>query len=140
MNHQDVLMNAAIIVNQRQSSYGDVDFMFETAAQIASLITGELYTKYDITTVMEAVKLARRRVNPRLDDNYVDGINYTAFSAQFAGEAFTVGTPTQPTEKEDNTAVAKRSSSDNEETSNEKVSVRFDGNGTFVAVNPSNGS
>jgi hypothetical protein len=84
MNSQDILRNAANIYNERGKQYGDIEVMFDTAAAIATLMTGREYNKYDITVVMEAVKLARRRANPFNPDNYIDGVNYMTFSAQFA--------------------------------------------------------
>jgi hypothetical protein len=84
MNSQDILRNAASIYNERGKQYGDVAFMFDTAAAMATLMTGREFSAYDITTVLEAVKLARRRVNPANPENYIDGVNYMTFSAQFA--------------------------------------------------------
>jgi hypothetical protein len=138
MNHKDILMHCAVTVNERGQDYGDVNFMFETAAQMASLMTGETFTKYDITTVLEAVKMARRRVNPLLDDNYIDGINYASFSGQFAQEAFTAPNSAQPTEEDDIAAMAKRFAPIKKETSNAQYTVQFDGSNT--AVKPSEGN
>ena len=84
MNSQDILRNAAQIYNERGKQYGDIEFMFDTAAAMATLMTGREYSKYDITVILEAVKLARRRVNPANPENYVDGVNYMTFSGQFA--------------------------------------------------------
>jgi len=140
MNHKDILMHSAVVVNDRGEKYGEPDFLFEVAAQMATLITGKHLTKYDITSVLESVKLARRRVNPILDDNYIDNVNYTAFSAQFAGEAFTVRDEipsTQPTEEDDVVAMAKRLAPIKKETSNAQYDVKFDG--TNTVVKPSEG-
>lgn len=84
MNSQDILRSAAQIYNERGKQYGDIEFLFDTAAAMATLMTGREFSRYDITTVMEAIKLARRRVNPANPENYIDGVNYTTFSAQFA--------------------------------------------------------
>jgi hypothetical protein len=137
MNHKDILMHSAVVVNDRGEKYGDPEFLFEVAAQMATLITGKHLTKYDITSVLESVKLARRRVNPTLDDNYIDNVNYTAFSAQFAGEAFTAGSPAQPTEEDDVVAMAKRLAPIKKETSNAQYDVKFDG--TNTTIKPSEG-
>ena len=59
MNSQDILRTAANIYNERGKQYGDVAFMFDTAAAMATLMTGREFSSYDITTVLEAVKLAR---------------------------------------------------------------------------------
>ena len=132
MDYKDILTRCAMTVNVRGVSYGNVDDMFSNAAQIASLITGRKFTKYEITTVMEAVKLARRRVNPLLDDNYIDGINYTSFSGQFAHEAYG-GTQTTK-EDEETAALAKRLAPlTKKDEINAKLSVNFDGSHTSVS-------
>lgn len=125
MNHKDILMQCAVTVGARGATYGEIDEMFGNAATIASIVTGKNLTKYDITSVMEAVKLARRRATPGLDDNYVDGINYASFSAQFAAEAF-VG--------EEIAAVAQRLAPLEKEDANAKPSVKFDGSYTTVTT------
>ena len=104
--------------------------MFEVAAQIASLISGRNYAKYDISVVMESVKLARRRFDPLLDDSYIDQINYTAFSAQFAKETFTKATPIP---EEETAAPAMRPYPVTTETTNDQnIRVHFDGDSTSV--------
>ena len=125
MNHKDVLYQAASILNDRGEMYGDIKDVFSHAAQIASLISGKEYNEYDISVVMECVKLARRKVTPLLEDNYIDQVNYTAFSAQFAVEAFT------PTPEEDTAAPATQLSP--KETLNaQDIDVHFDGVTTHV--------
>lgn len=88
MQHRDVLATCVNTLADRAGSYGNEDDLFNTAAQIASLLIGINLSKYDISVVMESVKLARRRFDPLNEDSYVDQINYCAFSAQFAREAF----------------------------------------------------
>ena len=140
MRHDQFLMAAAETVNTRGQAYGDVDFMFETAAQIATLLIGKPITKYEVTSILESVKMARRRVNPLLDDNYVDGINYATFSGQFAKEAFIAPAGAQPTVEDDIAAMAKRLAPIKQENANEKYQVSFDGNSTTVSVKSSDGS
>jgi hypothetical protein len=84
MNSQDILRNAASTYNERGKQYGDIAFMFDTVAALATLMTGREYNKYDVTVIMEALKLARRRVDPSNPENYIDGVNYMTFSGQFA--------------------------------------------------------
>ena len=84
MNHQDILRAAASTVTERGKGYGDVEFMFDLVAQLATLVTGREFTPADITVIHECTKLARRRVDPSNPDHYIDQINYTAFSAQLA--------------------------------------------------------
>jgi hypothetical protein len=92
MQHRDVLTTCVNTLADRAASYGNEDDLFNTAAQIASLLIGVNLSKYDISVVMESVKLARRRFDPLNEDSYVDQINYCAFSAQFAREAFNKAT------------------------------------------------
>jgi len=99
MNSQDILRTAASIYNERGKQYGDIEFI-----AIATLMTGREYNKYDITVIMEALKLARRRVNPSNPENYIDGVNYMTFSAQFAR----AGVPTPPSIEEDIAEFAKK--------------------------------
>ncbi len=142
MKYDEILITAAETVNVRGQNYGDVDFMFETAANLATLMIGKPITKYEITTVLEAVKLARRRVNPLMDDNYVDGINYTAFSGYFAKEAFIApaqAPEAQPTVEDDIAAMAKRFAPIKKDTPNAQFDVKFDGSSTSVSVKPSEG-
>ena len=127
MNHKDVLYQAATILNDRGEMYGDIKDVFSHASQIASLISGKEYNEYDISVVMEAIKLARRRANPKLADNYIDNVNYTAFSAQFAlsdneGEK-PAAVATQP--EDEGIAYA------------QDISVHFDGTSTTVIASPS---
>lgn len=42
-------------------------------------------TPYDVAMIHVATKMARIASSPRHADNYVDGVNYIAFAAQFAG-------------------------------------------------------
>lgn len=134
MKHQDILSTSAAILNDRGAAYGNEDFMFSTAAQIATLLTGQQFNKYLITSVLEAVKLARRRVNPLLDDNYIDGVNYMAFSGQFAKEAFTAPNGVYDSE-DDIAAMAQRLAPIKKDTSNaQNLSVNFDGISTTAVI------
>ena len=126
MKHKEVLYKAAEILNDRGAMYGDIKDVFSHAAQIASLISGKDYVEYDISVVMEAIKLARRRANPKLADHYVDQINYTAFSAQFA---------LNDHEGEKPAAVATQPEEDVPYA--QTISVHFDGASTSVIASPS---
>ena len=86
MTPQDTLRAASQMFNERGKSYGDTEFMFDLIANLASLITGREFTAHDVSVVHEATKLARRRVDPSGADHYIDNINYTAISAQFAAK------------------------------------------------------
>ena len=130
MQHREILTKCMETLNNRAQSYGNEDNLFDTAAQLASLMSGISYSKYDISLVMEAIKLARRRYDPLLGDSYIDQINYTAFSAQFAKEAFTKATQIS---EENIAAPATRPYPVTTETTNENpVRVHFDGVSTSV--------
>ena len=125
MNHTDILYKAADTLNQRAEQYGDAEPLFSDIAALATIVLGKPFNKYEVSVVMECLKLARRKVSPLLEDNYVDQVNYTAFSAQFAVEAFT------PTPEEDTAAPATQLSQ--KETLNAKdIDVHFDGVTTLV--------
>jgi len=85
MHHKQSLINAAKIIDERAQQYGAPDTCFEKIARIATAVTGETYTEYDIALVMHCVKLGRMLENRTYDDNYIDAINYLAFAGQFAG-------------------------------------------------------
>jgi len=127
MNHKDVLYKAAETLNARGADYGDIEEMFNDVAKMASIVLGKDIIPYDVTTIMEMVKLRRRRTNPKLADNYIDNVNYTAFSAQFAlsdneGEK-PAAVATQP--EDEGIAYA------------QEISVHFDGVSTTVIASPS---
>jgi hypothetical protein len=82
MKHLQVLETAAKTISQRDTDHG-TRYSFPLAAQIASLMTGKEYTPAEITLILHAVKLARRRTNPANTDNYVDGAAYLAFAAEY---------------------------------------------------------
>jgi len=92
MHHKQSLINAAKIIDERAQQYGAPDTCFEKIARIATAVTGETYTEYDIALVMHCVKLGRMLENRKYEDNYIDAINYLAFAGQFAGN------PTKPGE------------------------------------------
>jgi len=123
MNHKDVLYKAAETLNDRGANYGDIEEMFKDVAEMASMVLGKKIAPYDVTTIMEMVKLRRRRANPKLADNYIDNVNYTAFSAQFAlnehdGEK-SAALATQPVEEVQNA---------------QNITVHFDGSSTTVVA------
>ena len=126
MNHKDILYKAAETLNERGANYGDIEEVFADVALMASIVLGKEITKYDVTTIMETMKLRRRRANPKLADNYIDNVNYTAFSAQFA---------LNDTQGEKPAAVAQQPIEDSPYEQN--ISVHFDGANTSVIASPS---
>ena len=126
MNHKDILYKAAETLNERGANYGDIEPMFKNVATVATMVLGKEIEAYDVTTIMEILKLIRRRENRKLADNYQDNINYCAFSAQFAMNDH---------EGENPAAVAQQPEEDLSYAQN--ISVHFDGASTSVIASPS---
>jgi len=126
MNHKDILYHAAELLNERGAVYGDIEDMFRDTAAMATIVLGKEISPYDVTTIMEMLKLRRRRSSPKLADSYIDNVNYTAFSAQFALNEHDGDTPaavaTQPVEEVHNA---------------QNITVHFDGSNTTVIASPS---
>lgn len=78
------LDEARAIIAERGAAYGGIEDSFERAAAIASLKLNKIITAYDVATVLESVKDARKALNPAHRDSHIDGINYSAFRAAFA--------------------------------------------------------
>lgn len=84
----DILRLAFETVNARGADYdktNDIDQNFREAAAIASVILGKDITPRDVSMILVCVKLIRAKSAPGKLDNYVDAVNYMAFSACFAG-------------------------------------------------------
>ena len=85
MNHKDVLSSAVNTLRDRGGQYGPEDMVFDRISRIATVMLDRVITPYDVAMIHVATKMARVASNPRHADNYVDGVNYMAFAAQFAG-------------------------------------------------------
>lgn len=83
-NHKDILNLAAQTVAERGHRYGPVEASFDRIIKLFKLTTGRDLSMYEASMFLTCVKLARMADSPAHDDNYVDGINYLAFAAQFA--------------------------------------------------------
>jgi hypothetical protein len=59
--------------------------MFDRISRIVTVMLDRVVTPYEIALIQVATKMARMTANPQKEDNYVDGVNYLAFAAQFAG-------------------------------------------------------
>jgi hypothetical protein len=84
MNHKDVLSSAVNTLRDRAGQYGQEDMVFDRISRIATVMLDRVITPYDVAMIHVATKMARVASNPRHADNYVDGVNYMAFAAQFA--------------------------------------------------------
>jgi hypothetical protein len=72
------------MLGDRGRRYGSVEETFDRAAQLSTILLDKQITMYDIAIIFHAMKMARLNSSRTLDDNYVDGINYLAFAAQFS--------------------------------------------------------
>lgn len=102
MNHKDVLSSAVNTLRDRAGQYGQEDMVFDRISRIATVMLDRVITPYDVAMIHVATKMARVASNPRHADNYVDGVNYMAFAAQFAGIA------TSTAEEEEIAALARK--------------------------------
>jgi hypothetical protein len=73
-----------VTLGDRGRRYGSVEDTFDRASRLATILLDKQVTMYDIAMIMHAMKMARINGSRTLDDNYVDGINYLAFAAQFS--------------------------------------------------------
>jgi len=102
MNHKDVLSTAVVTLRDRAAQYGPEDQLFDRISRIATVMLDRIITPYDVAMIHVATKMARVASNPRHLDNYVDGVNYMAFAAQFAE------IQTSTAEEEDIAAMARK--------------------------------
>jgi hypothetical protein len=101
----DLLSLAFELINARGAEYdnaSDLEQNFREAAAVATVIIGKELTARDVALILHCVKLIRGKSAPDKIDNYVDGMNYLAFAACFAGLA-----PLPPLVKPPPQAVAK---------------------------------
>jgi hypothetical protein len=83
-NPHEMLHRAADILQERGQTHGDFENNFQLIADLFSLRIGRDFHPYEVCILLECVKDARMFANPANVDNYLDGINYRAFSAMFA--------------------------------------------------------
>lgn len=87
-NPGDLLSLAFETINARGADYdnaNDIDTNFREAAAVASVVLGKSLTPRDVAMILHCVKLIRSKSDHSKLDNYVDGMNYLAFAACFAG-------------------------------------------------------
>lgn len=84
MNHLDILKASATTLGDRGRRYGSVEETFDRASKLATIMLDKQITMYDIAIIFHCMKMARLNGARTLDDNYIDGINYLAFAAQFS--------------------------------------------------------
>lgn len=82
MDPHKTLNQCAELIGERGKDYGGIEDNFTTISVIASLVTGQKLTPYDVAMVLVATKLARMSGSRDKDDNYLDAINYLAFAKE----------------------------------------------------------
>ena len=103
-NHTEILSTAARTLRDRHTEYGPAELCFDRISKIATVLLNKEISPYDVSMIMVALKLGRLQDSRTLDDNYVDGINYLAFAAQFAKAKTSIETAVE----DDIVAMAKR--------------------------------
>lgn len=86
MNPQELLYEAAQIIDQRGQGYGGIENNFQLAADLASLRLGREFHPYEIAIMLACVKNARAFASPTHMDSHVDAVNYELFAATFAAD------------------------------------------------------
>ena len=84
MNPQELLYEAAQIIDQRGQGYGGIENNFQLAADLATLRLGREFHPYEIAIMLACVKNARAFASPTHMDSHVDAVNYELFAATFA--------------------------------------------------------
>ena len=118
-NHTEILSTAARTLRDRHTQYGPEELCFDRISKIATVILNKEISPYDVSMIMVALKLGRLQDSRTLDDNYVDGINYLAFAAQFAKAKTSIETAVE----DDIVAMAKRLAHKKPENANEEDPV-----------------
>ena len=86
MTPQELLLDAANIMDQRGEGYGGIENNFQLAADLASLRLGRDFHPYEIAIILACVKNARAFATPNHLDSHVDAVNYELFAATFADD------------------------------------------------------
>ena len=86
MTPQDILLQAAEIIDRRGQDYGGIENNFHLAATLASLRLGREIHPYEIAVMLVCVKNARAFTSPNHLDSHIDAMNYEAFAATFADD------------------------------------------------------
>lgn len=86
MTPQELLLDAANIIDQRGEGYGGIENNFQLAADLASLRLGRDFHPYEIAIILACVKNARAFASPNHLDSHVDAVNYELFAATFADD------------------------------------------------------
>lgn len=72
-----------LITGDRAQQYGPAQKNHQTIADLWTLFMGTDFDAAQAATMMALVKIARMKVNPKKEDNYIDAIGYLALAYEF---------------------------------------------------------
>ena len=84
MNYLETMSQSVASVKENDLRFGPAEGVFETTAQLSTLMLGKTLTPYDIVTILRCLNDARKRYNPTGPYHYIENINLEAFALQFA--------------------------------------------------------
>ena len=84
MNYLETMSLSVSSVKENDLRFGPAEGVFETTAQLSTLMLGKTLTPYDIVTVLRCLNDARKKYNPTGPYHYIENINLEAFALQFA--------------------------------------------------------
>lgn len=81
----DIAQQAADLVGgDRKAAYGDAFSGWSRVAELWSAWLNHPVSAHDAVTMMELMKISRRKSGPFREDNYVDGAGYAAVAGEIA--------------------------------------------------------
>ena len=75
------------VTKDRAADHGEMEDNFHTIAALWSAYTGADISAIDVGVMMNLLKCARIRSNPKHMDNFIDGAGYMACSGEISGKA-----------------------------------------------------
>jgi hypothetical protein len=84
MNYLETMSQSVASVKENDLRFGPAEGVFETTAQLSTLMLGKTLTPYDIVTILRCLNDARKKYNPTGPYHYIENINLEAFALQFA--------------------------------------------------------
>lgn len=84
---RQTLEKALSLIGEREKIYGSAEDNFQRIATIAGVMLGRTVSRYEVATILVAVKLGRMNNDPNYVDSYDDAINYLAFMKMFREES-----------------------------------------------------
>ena len=82
MKSQNVLETAIKVLFMREEQYGSPEKNLGAIAEYWSIHLDKEITASDVATMLELMKIARRKNDPTYEDNYKDAAGYAALGFQ----------------------------------------------------------